>query len=96
MVNADVVHVEVIFIADDQTCFHQHLCLAADSTVEQVLEASGLFQRHPEAVNYTVGIFSKQTSLTAFVKNGDRIEVYRPLRCDPKIQRRERAKKKVA
>ena len=37
-----------------------------------------------------VGIWGKVVPLTHFLRNGDRVEVYRPLRVDPKVARRER------
>jgi putative ubiquitin-RnfH superfamily antitoxin RatB of RatAB toxin-antitoxin module len=38
-----------------------------------------------------VGIFSTPCALDRIVKNGDRIEIYRPLQNDPKEARRQRA-----
>jgi putative ubiquitin-RnfH superfamily antitoxin RatB of RatAB toxin-antitoxin module len=37
------------------------------------------------------GVFSKPTDGTARLRDGDRVEVYRPLLVDPKQARRERA-----
>ena len=42
----------------------------------------------------SVGIFSTPCKLDHVVKNGDRIEIYRPLQNDPKDARRQRALKK--
>ncbi|MEI6746575.1 MAG: RnfH family protein [Methylococcaceae bacterium] len=42
----------------------------------------------------SVGIFSTPCKLDRVVKNGDRIEIYRPLQNDPKDARRQRALKK--
>lgn len=38
-----------------------------------------------------VGIFSRPAKLTDILKDGDRIEIYRPLLADPKEIRRKRA-----
>jgi uncharacterized protein len=40
-----------------------------------------------------VGIFGELTARTAVPRDGDRIEIYRPLVCDPKEARRERARR---
>ena len=40
-----------------------------------------------------VGIFSKPDKLDNTVKQGDRIEIYRPLTADPKEMRKLRAEK---
>lgn len=39
-----------------------------------------------------VGIFGALCDRNAVPRDGDRIEIYRPLRADPKVSRRERAK----
>src|ERR1043165_5654675 len=39
-----------------------------------------------------VGIFGALCDRSAVPRDGDRIEIYRPLRADPKVSRRERAK----
>jgi uncharacterized protein len=63
------------------------------ATVEQAIEQSGIMQQFDDIdlkVN-KVGIFGKLTKLTAGLKAGDRIEIYRPLLADPKEVRRRRA-----
>ncbi len=37
-----------------------------------------------------VGIWGRAATLTQLLRDGDRVEVYRPLRVDPKVARRER------
>ena len=39
-----------------------------------------------------VGIFARACSLNELLRDGDRVEIYRPLIADPKSQRRERAR----
>ena len=60
------------------------------------MSLSGLTARYPEArvEEGNVGIFSRKEPLGYVLRDGDRIEIYRPLLCDPKEVRRERAKKK--
>lgn len=63
------------------------------ATVEQAIEQSGIMQQFEDIdlkVN-KVGIFGKLTKLSAGLKAGDRIEIYRPLLADPKEVRRRRA-----
>lgn len=68
----------------------------APCSVRQVLEQSGILERCPEIDLYRdkVGIFSKPVALNDIVKDGDRIEIYRPLAIDPMQARRARAKRK--
>ena len=44
-----------------------------------------------DLMNSTVGIFGKVTDAQYVLKEGDRIEIYRPLTADPKVARRARA-----
>jgi len=63
------------------------------ATVEQVIRASGMLARFPE-IDLTlqrVGIFGETARLRDAVRDGDRVEIYRPLVADPKEVRRKRA-----
>lgn len=60
------------------------------STVEQAIRHSGILKRFPEIDldMQKVGIYGKLVKLDAPVKEGDRIEIYRPIIADPKTVRR--------
>jgi putative ubiquitin-RnfH superfamily antitoxin RatB of RatAB toxin-antitoxin module len=66
--------------------------LPPGSTVAQALESSGVFMAFPElAANPPLlGIWGRKTSLRQLLQDKDRLEIYRPLRVDPKVARRER------
>lgn len=69
------------------------LSVPADSTIEEAIHESGVLKRFPEIdlkVN-KVGVFGKLSKLDGHLRAGDRIEIYRPLRADPKAARRKRA-----
>lgn len=61
-------------------------------TVQDMLLASGIHDLHPETKHFSVGIFANLVDGATLVKPGDRIEVYRPLKRDPKEKRRLQAK----
>jgi hypothetical protein len=68
------------------------------ATVRSSIERSGLLQRFPGidlAVN-RVGIWGRVCSADAPVGPGDRIEIYQPLRIDPRESRRRRAAVRAA
>ncbi len=69
--------------------------LPAGSTVAQALESSGIFLAFPElaASRQVLGIWGRKTSLKQALQDADRLEIYRPLRVDPKVARRERFNK---
>ncbi len=62
-------------------------------TVEEAIRASGILDEHPEIdlEKNRVGIFGKVTRLDTVLRDGDRVEIYRPLIADPKEARRRRA-----
>ncbi|AWB67242.1 RnfH family protein [Saccharobesus litoralis] len=64
-------------------------------TIENCILQSGILREYPEidlSVN-KVGIWSRNKKLSDTVREGDRIEIYRPLIADPKEVRRRRAEK---
>nr|WP_197491551.1 RnfH family protein [Methylomonas methanica] len=69
--------------------------LAANSTVEQAIEVSGILQEFPEIhlSQQKVGIFGVVCNLDKIVSSEDRIEIYRPLRQNPMEARRGRLQK---
>lgn len=89
-----LITVEVVHAAVDR-----QLMVAVDvpvgATVQQALVISGLGKEFPELdlAHCPVGIFGKAVSRERVLKQGDRIEVYRPLLADPKEVRRLRAAK---
>jgi putative ubiquitin-RnfH superfamily antitoxin RatB of RatAB toxin-antitoxin module len=68
----------------------------AGSTIEKVIDCSGIGEIFPEIdlTKQKVGIFSQQKNLDDVVCEGDRVEIYRPLTIDPKEARKARAMKK--
>lgn len=72
--------------------------LAASARVMDALHASGLLQRHPEidTSQLIVGIWGRKVGLKQLLRDRDRVEVYRPLKVDPKVARRERFVKQGA
>ncbi len=66
----------------------------AGATVAQVLEASGIDRkfRGVDLTELPVGIWGKVVSRDATVRDGDRVELYRPLEVDPREARRLRAR----
>ncbi|WP_158969818.1 RnfH family protein [Paraglaciecola sp. L3A3] len=71
--------------------------VAQGSSVEQAIETSGILSHFPDIDIQTskVGIWNRACKLTDLPKEGDRIEIYRPLIADPKEARRRRAEKAI-
>ncbi len=84
--------VEIVYALSDHQTIVQ-LQLKSKSTVRQAISASGILQAHPEIdlERTNVGIWSKSVTLDYGLLDGDRVEIYRPLIADPKVNRRRRA-----
>jgi putative ubiquitin-RnfH superfamily antitoxin RatB of RatAB toxin-antitoxin module len=67
--------------------------IPAGSSVRQAIQACGILISVPELAGQEldVGIFGQSCRLDDTVRDGDRIEIYRPLTVDPKVARRQRA-----
>ena len=78
--------------------FLQPLEVEPGTTIGQAIEASDVLAAFPDInlVTQPVGIFAKKKTLETTLRDGDRIEIYRPLVADPKDSRRKRAAKKDA
>jgi putative ubiquitin-RnfH superfamily antitoxin RatB of RatAB toxin-antitoxin module len=74
------------------------LNLAEPCTVLRALQQSGLLVAHPEIddAQTLIGVWGRKVALSQLLRDQDRIEVYRPLRVDPKVARRERFVKQGA
>jgi len=62
-------------------------------TVAQAIERSGIREMFPgiEIDPNAVGIFSRKVPMDQELRDGDRVEIYRPLIAAPKEMRRQRA-----
>ncbi len=92
MTGTEPVEVEVAYaLSEAQTVLS--VSVPAGASVEQAIRRSGILERFPEIdlSSNPVGIFSRKARLQDRVSAGDRIEIYRPLRIDPKAARRRRA-----
>lgn len=88
----EIITVEVVYARRDrQVVLTVEVTLPA--TVREVIERSGILERFPEidlGVN-KIGIFGKPAEPEQALRDGDRIEIYRPLIADPKEARRRLA-----
>lgn len=67
------------------------LQLPPGSTLADALHASGLTVKHAlDEATLRVGIWCKPKELSSPLRDRDRVEIYRPLRVDPKEARRQR------
>lgn len=90
------IHVEVAYALPDKQRIVA-LELPAGSSVRDAAMQSGLDKQFVELDlrNVDLGVFGKGVSKPEeqMLKNGDRVEIYRPLIADPKEVRKQRAAK---
>lgn len=85
--------IEVVYaLANEQEIIT--LTLPPDTTVRDAVIQSQLLQRYSAIVldESPVGIYGERVSYDAILRDGDRVEIYRPLIIDPMEARRARAR----
>lgn len=71
-----------------EVCVH----VPVGCTVQLALDEAGWLKAYPEIGTHalTLGVWGRRIGLAHVLRDGDRLEIYRPLRVDPKVARRER------
>lgn len=89
--NVTRLRVEVVYTSAPRQVYARTLEVAAGTTLHEAIMASVL-QEFPElrSVRLKAGVWGKEASPDQVLQDQDRIEIYRELRVDPKIARRER------
>ena len=87
------ISVEVVYALPERQILLA-LEVAPGTTVHEAIEQSGIAQYFSGVdAGGRCGIFGKRVKRGAILKEGDRIEIYRPLIADPKDSRRRRARR---
>jgi putative ubiquitin-RnfH superfamily antitoxin RatB of RatAB toxin-antitoxin module len=89
---AETINVEVVHARPDKQALLS-VQVPAGTTVAEAIELSGIRQEFPdlEVDPGRLGIFSQKARPGDVLRDGDRVEIYRPLIADPKEARRRRA-----
>ncbi|MBL0731193.1 RnfH family protein [Piscinibacter sp. HJYY11] len=92
MANAEPLAIELAYSPKPGKVERWALRLPAGSRVEDAILQSGVLTVHPELVLETlsVGVWGALRALDHPLRDRDRVEVYRPLKVDPKEARRLR------
>jgi uncharacterized protein len=65
--------------------------LPEGASIADALAAAGIAQRWPGLDSGNVGVWGRVARAQAPLRDGDRVEVYRPIKADAKAMRRARA-----
>lgn len=96
--DSGLLQVSVVYAPSARAVFERALSLAAGATVGDALQASGVLVLlvEPALAAGDVGVWGQATPLVQPLRDGDRVEVYRPLTVDPKVARRQRFQRQGA
>jgi hypothetical protein len=91
---SELLQVEVVF-ADEAGVFKKPLRIEPGATVADAVRVSGIAaDLGVSGIDPArIGVFGRVVSSTTPLRDGDRVEIYRPLKIDPKEARRRRARK---
>ena len=98
MDKAEMMGVTVAYSPAPRQVHEWPVSLKNGATVLQALQASGLAAAFPGVNLKTVGvgIWGREAALNQLLRERDRVEIYRPLKVDPKLARRERFREQGA
>lgn len=87
--------VQVCYALPDGQSAFSALSLPDGATVQQAIDASGMLKQFPDIdlERQKVGVFGKIRALDSVLSDLDRVEIYRPLKVDPKLARQRRVEK---
>ncbi|MGB3462261.1 RnfH family protein [Rhodanobacter lindaniclasticus] len=86
--------VEVVFADGESAVVRCHAQVPGGCTVAEAIAASGIIPSLPEGAvaPARLGIFGRKAAADQIVRDGDRIEICRPLVLDPMEARRRRSR----
>ncbi|NII10410.1 RnfH family protein [Oleiagrimonas sp. C23AA] len=89
---AEHIHIWVVY-ADEQGVIERDLSLPRGTTAGQALRQARLERERPQLSvgEGDLGVFGRRVTPGHVLHDGDRVEVYRPLKLDPMQARRQRA-----
>jgi len=92
------IQITLVYSPAPRKVWQAELTLPLGSTVGQAIATGDLFKYFPSFdFGYaSVGIWGRKANSKMLLRDGDRIEIYRALRVDPKVARRERFSKQGA
>ena len=82
--------VEVVY-AEPARQMLRKVTLPSGSTLQDAIDRAGIVPPATDIATCKVGVFGKLRARDVPVRDGDRVEIYRPLLADPKTARRNRA-----
>jgi putative ubiquitin-RnfH superfamily antitoxin RatB of RatAB toxin-antitoxin module len=82
--------VSLCYASAPRTVLEQVLDLPEGTRADEAVQASGWSAQYPEVTGLTLSVWGRRCGPGQVLREGDRLELSRPLRVDPKVARRER------
>ncbi len=83
-------NITLVYASAPRTVHEVALEVPHGCTLEQALRLAGWLEQFPEVGALPTGLWNRKAPRETVLRDGDRVEVYRDLRVDPKVARRER------
>lgn len=83
-------NITLLYASAPRTVHELALQVPETCRLGQALALSGWLERFPEMSALPTGLWNHKAGRDTPLREGDRVEVYRRLRVDPKVARRER------
>jgi len=92
------IRVSVVYSPAARQVHEWPLSLPEGATVWQAVQASGVLAAFAalDVSESGAGVWGQRAHPDQMLRDGDRVEIYRPLQVDPKVARRERFRKQGA
>ena len=89
MVNDSLINVSVVYVHTNGAWFTSACVVPNGATLADAVRASGVLSVYPDwqLEQLNVGIYGHRQPLDAVLHEHDRVEIYRPLKVDPKDRR---------
>jgi uncharacterized protein len=91
--SASTLSVLVVYAVSDQQAWSKTVCLPKGACARDAVIQSGFIAQFPgiDWIQAGIGRFGLRCRAESVLEDGDRLEIYRPLKFDPKESRRRRA-----
>ena len=90
--DSELLAINLVFSPAPRQVRQWTLALPFGSSIADAIDAGSVCSEFPQLLTsrLRVGIWGRKAALTQLLAHNDRVEIYRSLRVDPKVARRER------
>ncbi|MFM2035149.1 MAG: hypothetical protein RL459_414 [Pseudomonadota bacterium] len=87
-----MIHISLVWSPESRQVIELALPLKSGTTVAEALSRSEVIELlvNTDPTSLEVGVWGRRVERQQVLQDGDRLEIYRPLKVDPKVARRER------